>query len=50
VKAGKFISAGMGDSQPVVQCDSKLVKAELIACNQPNRRVEVEVVGTRTNK
>ena len=43
VKAGKFITAGKGDAQPVVQCDSKLAKAELIACNQPNRRVEVEV-------
>lgn len=43
VKAGKFITAGMGDAQPVVQCDSKLPKAELIVCNQPNRRVEVEV-------
>ena len=43
VKAGKFITAGKGDAQPVVQCDSKLPKAELIACNQPNRRVEVEV-------
>jgi outer membrane protein OmpA-like peptidoglycan-associated protein len=43
VKSGKFISAGMGDTQPVVQCDAKLARAELIACHQPNRRVEVEV-------
>ncbi len=43
VTAGKFITAGKGDSQPVVQCDAKLAKADLIACNQPNRRVEVEV-------
>jgi outer membrane protein OmpA-like peptidoglycan-associated protein len=43
VKAGKFITAGKGDTQPIVQCDAKLPKAELIACHQPNRRVEVEV-------
>jgi len=43
VKAGKFITAGKGDTQPVVQCDDKLSKAELIACLQPNRRVEIEV-------
>jgi hypothetical protein len=28
----------------VKDCDMKLPKAELIACMQPNRRVEVEVV------
>ncbi len=43
VKAGKIITAGKGDTQPVVQCDAKLPKAELIACHGPNRRVEVEV-------
>ena len=43
VKAGKIITAGKGDTQPVAKCDAKLPKAELIACNQPNRRVEVEV-------
>jgi outer membrane protein OmpA-like peptidoglycan-associated protein len=44
VKAGKIITAGKGDTQPVVQCDDKLPKAELIACLQPNRRVDIEVV------
>jgi outer membrane protein OmpA-like peptidoglycan-associated protein len=43
VKAGKIITAGKGDTQPVVQCDDKLPKADLIACHGPNRRVEVEV-------
>ncbi|HYP67523.1 MAG TPA: OmpA family protein [Thiobacillaceae bacterium] len=43
VKAAKFITAGKGDTQPVKECDMKLPKAELIACLQPNRRVEVEV-------
>jgi outer membrane protein OmpA-like peptidoglycan-associated protein len=44
VKAAKFITAGKGDTQPVKECDMKLPKAELIACLQPNRRVEVEVI------
>jgi OOP family OmpA-OmpF porin len=43
VKAGKVITAGKGDSQPVVTCDAKLPKEELKACLQPNRRVEIEV-------
>lgn len=43
VKAGKIITAGKGDTQPVVECDAKLPKTELIACHGPNRRVEVEV-------
>jgi OmpA-OmpF porin, OOP family len=34
----------MGEKQPLVQCDQKNLK-ELIACLQPNRRVEVEVKG-----
>lgn len=43
VKAGKIITGGKGDTQPLVQCDAKLAKEELKACLQPNRRVEVEV-------
>jgi type VI secretion system protein ImpL len=43
VKAGKIITAGKGDTQAVVKCDAKLPKAELVACNASNRRVEIEV-------
>ncbi len=43
VKAGKIITAGKGDTEPVVNCDENQPKAELISCLQPNRRVEVEV-------
>ena len=39
----------MGEKQPVVQCDQKNLK-ELIACLQPNRRVEVEVKGEATKQ
>ena len=44
VPKDKIESIGMGEKQPVVQCDHKNRK-ELIACLQPNRRVDVEVKG-----
>ena len=44
VDKAKIETLGMGEKQPVVQCDQKNRK-ELIACLQPNRRVEVEVKG-----
>jgi OOP family OmpA-OmpF porin len=44
VDKAKIETIGMGEKQPVVQCDQKNPK-ELIACLQPNRRVEVEVKG-----
>ena len=40
----KIETIGMGEKQPVVQCDQKNMKA-LIECLQPNRRVEVQVKG-----
>jgi OOP family OmpA-OmpF porin len=45
VKPGVIISSGMGDTQPVVQCDKSLVKDALKDCHAPNRRVEIEIVG-----
>ena len=44
IDKAKIETLGMGEKQPVVQCDQKNRK-ELIACLQPNRRVEVEVKG-----
>ena len=42
----QLVSAqGMGESQPVVQCDNAN-RAELIRCLAPNRRVEVSVDGS----
>ena len=38
VDKAKIETIGMGEKQPVVQCDQKNMKA-LIACLQPNRRV-----------
>lgn len=44
VKPGVIITSGMGDAQPVVQCDPNLPKADLKECHAPNRRVEIEIV------
>ena len=38
---------GVGASQPVKQCDDGLSRQALIACLQPNQRVDLEVVGER---
>jgi outer membrane protein OmpA-like peptidoglycan-associated protein len=43
VKPAVIISSGMGDTQPVVQCDKALVKQSLKDCHAPNRRVEIEI-------
>ena len=44
VPKDKIETIGMGEKQQVVKCDQKSQK-ELIACLQPNRRVEVDVKG-----
>ena len=36
---------GVGETEPVEQCDDALPREELVACLQPNRRVEVVVKG-----
>ena len=46
VDKAKIRTVGMGEKQPVVQCDQKNMK-ELVACLQPNRRVEVEARARR---
>lgn len=38
---------GRGDRDPVISSCSRQITARSIACNQPNRRVVVEVMGTR---
>ncbi len=44
VKPNVVMSNGMGDTQPVVQCDKTLAKDKLKECHAPNRRVEIEIV------
>ena len=49
-EAGKVSSVGKGEMQPVTKpdtCKGTKPTASLIACLQPDRRVEIEVVGTR---
>jgi outer membrane protein OmpA-like peptidoglycan-associated protein len=38
---------GVGESVPLVQCPDAQPRAALIACLQPNRRVELEISGER---
>lgn len=47
VKARTFTTTGMGDAQPVVDCDMNLAKEALKACLAPNRRVEIVVIGAK---
>jgi OOP family OmpA-OmpF porin len=44
--AGKISHRGVGETEPLVQCGGKKT-AGLIACLQPNRRVEIVVRGER---
>lgn len=43
--ADRIRAVGMGESQPVKQCDGRSGRGRLIACLQPNRRVEIQVDG-----
>ncbi len=45
VSRERIQSQGKGSSQPVVQCKGKKKTDKLVACLQPNRRVEVQITG-----
>lgn len=48
--AGKVSAVGMGESKPVTSlqdCKGNQQTAKLVACLQPDRRVEIQVMGTR---
>jgi hypothetical protein len=47
VDKAKIETIGLGEKQPIVQCDQKN-RTELIACLQPNRRVEMQAKGEAT--
>ena len=52
IEANRIRAEGKGETQPVTkagECDGS-ASAQVIACLQPDRRVEVEVVGTRIAK
>jgi OmpA-OmpF porin, OOP family len=40
-------TAGRGPAEPVVQCEGTKPTAQLTACLQPNRRVEITIVGIK---
>jgi OOP family OmpA-OmpF porin len=46
IAGNRIQSEGRGESQPVKDC-KETKRGPLIACLQPNRRVQVEVIGTR---
>ncbi len=53
VGADKITAQGQSESAPVTQredCKGNIPSAKLIACLQPDRRVEIEVVGTRAGQ
>jgi OOP family OmpA-OmpF porin len=50
IDAAKVSAQGRGETQPVTQtadCKGNVANARLIACLQPDRRVDIEVAGTR---
>ena len=44
VGADRLEAVGKGKANPVVACDGKMKRPELIKCLEPNRRVEVEQI------
>lgn len=44
---GRVTTEGRGSREPVVRYCSRVTSFESMACNQPNRRVAVEVAGLR---
>lgn len=49
IEANRVYTEGKGERQPVTgtSCDNVKGRAALIDCLQPDRRVEVEVIGTK---
>ena len=48
VAASRIYTEGKGERQPVKECKGDKKTKELIACLEPNRRVETEAVGSAT--
>jgi OOP family OmpA-OmpF porin len=50
IAANRIYTEGKGKKQPVKDCPKINDRKKLIECLAPNRRVEIEVVGTRAKK
>lgn len=50
IAASRLYTEGKGERQPVKECKGDKKTKELIACLEPNRRVELEAVGSVTKK
>jgi OOP family OmpA-OmpF porin len=51
VQATSIVAKGVGETEPVTKladCKGNKANAKLIACLQPDRRVDVEMTGTKT--
>lgn len=50
VQASRIDAAGKGETQPITQADACLgaKSAKVVACLQPDRRVDVEMIGTKS--
>jgi len=46
IGASRIYTEGKGERQPVKECKGDKKTKELIACLEPNRRVESEAVGS----
>lgn len=47
IESGSIRSLGAGERNPVQRCEGEQVTPELKKCLRPNRRVEIEVTGSR---
>jgi OOP family OmpA-OmpF porin len=48
VTASRVYTEGKGERQPVKECKGEKKSKDLIACLEPNRRAEIEAVGSAT--
>jgi OOP family OmpA-OmpF porin len=50
ISRGLLEAQGYGETQPIVDCPSSGNRQQLIACNAPNRRVEIRVEGVKPDQ
>jgi OmpA-OmpF porin, OOP family len=47
IPAEKIRASGVGSSQPIVECPTNMSKEKQVICLQPNRRVEIVLLGKK---